>query len=69
MELVQIAKGTAVTAPSPRSDRKPPWLRVRAPGGSNYAEIRKLMRGLNLLIVWLAHLIYGIYYDPGRENA
>ena len=48
MELVQIARGNAVTAPSPDSDRKPPWLRVRAPGGSNYAEIRKLMRGLDL---------------------
>jgi lipoic acid synthetase len=48
MELVQIAKGNAF-APSQRgADRKPPWLKVRAPGGSNYAEIRKLMRGLQL---------------------
>ncbi len=48
MELVQIAKGNAFTALQGGVDRKPPWLKVRAPGGSNYAEIRRLMRGLGL---------------------
>ena len=28
--------------------RKPGWLKVRAPGGANYARIRKLMRELDL---------------------
>jgi lipoyl synthase len=28
--------------------RKPAWLKVRAPGGPNYARLRQLMRGLNL---------------------
>lgn len=48
MDLVQIAKGSAFTASQAGVDRKPPWLKVRAPGGSNYAEIRRLMRGLGL---------------------
>lgn len=47
MELVQIARAGA-GAGRVTADRKPPWLRVRAPGGANYAEIRKLMRGLDL---------------------
>ena len=48
MDLVQIAKKSAFTASRGGVDRKPPWLKVRAPGGSNYAEIRRLMRGLGL---------------------
>ncbi len=28
--------------------RKPPWLKVRAPGGPNYRRIKDLMRGLEL---------------------
>lgn len=48
MDLVQIAKESAFTALQGGVDRKPPWLKVRAPGGSNYAEIRRLMRGLGL---------------------
>ena len=48
MDLVQIAKKSAFTALQGGVDRKPPWLKVRAPGGSNYAEIRRLMRGLGL---------------------
>lgn len=27
---------------------KPPWLRVRAPGGSNYIELKRLLRSRNL---------------------
>ncbi|HUF26881.1 MAG TPA: lipoyl synthase [Gemmatimonadaceae bacterium] len=32
----------------PLPDRKPPWLKVRAPGGPNYARLRHLMRELDL---------------------
>ncbi|UCD23093.1 MAG: lipoyl synthase, partial [Gemmatimonadota bacterium] len=28
--------------------RKPHWLKVRAPGGQNYAEVRRLMQDLKL---------------------
>jgi lipoic acid synthetase len=28
--------------------RKPEWLKVRAPGGENYADLKGLLRGLNL---------------------
>ncbi len=28
--------------------RKPPWLKVKAPGGSNYAHVRRVMRDLGL---------------------
>ncbi len=41
--------GTA--PPLPGQDpagRKPSWLKVRAPGGANYARIRKIMRELDL---------------------
>ncbi len=38
---------------SPRSpgltpERKPPWLKVKAPGGSNYVALKQMMRGLKL---------------------
>ena len=54
--LVQIAPRDAATAtPSPASRpatgeplRKPAWLRVKAPGGSTYAEVRRVMRDLKL---------------------
>ena len=29
-------------------ERKPPWLKVRAPGGPNYLRLRQLMRDLDL---------------------
>ncbi|HEX6534067.1 MAG TPA: lipoyl synthase [Gemmatimonadaceae bacterium] len=32
----------------PLPERKPPWLKVRAPGGPNYSRLRHLMRDLNL---------------------
>jgi len=41
VELVQIA-----TTP-PRVPR-PEWLKVRVPGGENYSELKRLMRGLGL---------------------
>jgi lipoic acid synthetase len=40
MEFVQL------TSRSP--SRKPPWLKVKAPGGQNYAGIKRLMRELKL---------------------
>jgi len=37
------------SAPRPDSSvRKPSWLKVRAPGGQNYAQIRTMMRELGL---------------------
>jgi lipoic acid synthetase len=32
----------------PLPERKPSWLKVRAPGGQNYARLRHLMRALDL---------------------
>jgi lipoic acid synthetase len=32
----------------PLPERKPPWLKVKAPGGQNYARLRHLMRELDL---------------------
>ena len=32
----------------PLPERKPPWLKVKAPGGPNYARLRHLMRELEL---------------------
>jgi lipoic acid synthetase len=43
--LYQIL-GRHRTAPLP--DRKPPWLKVRAPGGTNYVRLKHLMRELDL---------------------
>lgn len=48
MELVQLTadKPDGIRARQP--ERKPPWLKVQAPGGPNYVEIRRLMRDLDL---------------------
>ena len=32
----------------PLPDRKPSWLKVKAPGGANYLELKQLMRSLDL---------------------
>jgi lipoic acid synthetase len=32
----------------PLPDRKPPWLKVQAPGGANYLRLKNLMRELDL---------------------
>jgi lipoic acid synthetase len=40
-ELVQIAE-------SGRAARRPEWLKVRLPGGENYFDLKRLMRGLEL---------------------
>jgi lipoic acid synthetase len=43
--LYQIS-GRHRVAPLP--DRKPPWLKVKAPGGQNYLRLQSLMRDLEL---------------------
>jgi lipoyl synthase len=32
----------------PLPERKPPWLKVKAPGGANYLHLKKMMRELDL---------------------
>jgi len=44
--LVQITSHTARLA-SPL-ERKPAWLKVKAPGGPNYVALKQMMRGLKL---------------------
>ncbi len=44
--LVQLASRRA--APVALAERKPPWLKVKAPGGPNYVRLRHLMRDLRL---------------------
>jgi lipoyl synthase len=41
IELVQIA-------PKPAPVKRPDWLKVRLPGGDNYFELKRLMRGRGL---------------------
>ena len=47
MELVQLTVGHRGTQSAPAA-RKPAWLKVRAPGGSNYVEVKRLLRDLEL---------------------
>jgi lipoic acid synthetase len=44
LPLVQIAHRPA----APPLDRKPPWLKVKAPGGATYADVKRMMRELRL---------------------
>jgi len=46
LELVQLVRGAPAAAPAPA--RKPGWLKVRAPGGPTYLELKGLMRELAL---------------------
>jgi lipoic acid synthetase len=49
LPLVQLSRSPAVPAASGSVPaRKPPWLKVRAPGGATYLHIQKLMRELGL---------------------
>ncbi len=45
MELVQITPASGKRA---GVQRKPPWLKVKVPGGANYVELKTLMRKLRL---------------------
>jgi lipoyl synthase len=49
--LVQLApriRRDPVPAPTTAPGRKPPWLRVPAPGGPNYVALKQMMRELGL---------------------
>jgi lipoic acid synthetase len=46
-ELLQIEPRTAARG-RPARERKPEWLKVRAPGGERYAQLKGLMRELGL---------------------
>jgi lipoic acid synthetase len=46
MELVPLVSGRSAPDAAPR--RKPAWLKVKAPGGENYADVKRLMRDLHL---------------------
>jgi lipoic acid synthetase len=42
--LVQLERSRPVRPPTGAVDRKPPWLKVPAPGGPNYVALKQLMR-------------------------
>ncbi len=44
LPLTQITRRPAAVP----LERKPPWLKVRAPGGATYAEVKRMMRDLAL---------------------
>jgi lipoyl synthase len=54
MELVPLVSSrtgtvhTDTTSARPPVHRKPAWLKVRAPGGENYVQIKRMMRDLRL---------------------
>jgi lipoic acid synthetase len=50
MTLVPLTSSRtgAVLTPADPAPRKPTWLKVKAPGGPNYADVRRLMRDLRL---------------------
>ncbi|RME74406.1 MAG: lipoyl synthase [Planctomycetota bacterium] len=47
MRTLPMAEGRRVSRRS-RFDRKPPWLKVRAPGGARYTELKGLLGRLGL---------------------
>ena len=50
MELVPLMSGRSGEALTPGTQvgRKPGWLKVKAPGGATYADVKRLMRDLKL---------------------
>ncbi len=48
LPLLQIQPPEAWPATGQVRERKPPWLKVRAPGGPNYLRVQGLMRGQGL---------------------
>jgi len=50
MELVPLtsSRSSAVLGEPARRERKPPWLKVKAPGGPTYVEVKRVMRELGL---------------------
>jgi lipoic acid synthetase len=45
--LVQLTRSSAATTGAAPA-RKPSWLKVRAPGGPNYTQVKRMMRELGL---------------------
>jgi lipoyl synthase len=45
---VAAPAASATQAPKPARPQRPPWLKVRAPMGANYEDVRSLMRDLDL---------------------
>ncbi|HEX9728138.1 MAG TPA: lipoyl synthase [Gemmatimonadales bacterium] len=50
MDFVQItpSRSPDTAAATPVPPRKPPWLKVKAPGGANYVDVKRVMRELGL---------------------
>ena len=48
LPLVQISPRRDAQLPGGPAVRKPSWLKVKAPGGANYAQVRRVMRDLQL---------------------
>ena len=48
LPLIQIAPRRAPQVSAETVGRKPPWLKVKAPGGPNYAHVRHVMQELKL---------------------
>ncbi|HVO35942.1 MAG TPA: lipoyl synthase [Gemmatimonadales bacterium] len=51
LPLIQIAPRRAPQVVTDAVGRKPPWLKVKAPGGPNYAQVRHVMQELKLTTV------------------
>lgn len=48
IQLDDIPNGDADWQPDPNHPRRPPWIRVKAPSGETYEDVRKLMRSKTL---------------------
>jgi len=48
LPLIQITPRRAPQVVAEPAGRKPPWLKVKAPGGPNYAHVRHVMQELKL---------------------
>lgn len=47
-ELIRVDKDNTASEDAGRPKRRPPWLRVRAPSGEAYGELKRLMRSKSL---------------------
>jgi lipoic acid synthetase len=47
LPIVELAQRQAPALVQP-TERKPPWLKVKAPGGQTYADVRRLLKELRL---------------------
>ena len=48
---IQLIRGRHRRSDAPPQDKKPSWLRVRAPGSPDYLRLKRLMRDLSLTTV------------------